>query len=161
MIITIKETELRKNTAQGAIAATKKPPMVGPITRPMFPPNALRVSAAGSSDLGTSPLSIGIMGVLIIVIPAPSAKVSISSIVDVIIPAIVRIPSMADMIDIYPHVISNITRLSKMSDKIPDGNASRKIGNVVAVVISETNSGSEEIEAISHDAPTSYIAAPT
>ena len=36
-----KEAELRKNTAQGAIAATIKPPIVGPITRPMLLATAL------------------------------------------------------------------------------------------------------------------------
>ena len=46
----MKENEVRKNTAQGAIAATIKPPIVGPITRPMLPPRATRVRAAGSSD---------------------------------------------------------------------------------------------------------------
>jgi hypothetical protein len=48
----------------------------------------------------------------------------------------------------------------KISDNIPDGNANRKIG-IVAVVIRETNKGLGASEVISHDAPTSYIAAPT
>jgi hypothetical protein len=48
-----------------------------------------------------------------------------------------------------------------MSDNIPDGKANRKIGKVVAVVIRETNNGLGASEVISHDAPTSYIAAPT
>ena len=39
----IKKAELRKNTAQGAIEATIIPPIVGPTTRPMLPPRALRV----------------------------------------------------------------------------------------------------------------------
>jgi hypothetical protein len=46
MIIPINEAELRKNTAQGAIAATIKPPIVGPATRPMLLARALRVRAA-------------------------------------------------------------------------------------------------------------------
>ena len=96
----MKENEVRKNTAQGAIAATIKPPIVGPITRPMLPPRAPRVRAAGSSDLGTSPLNVGIIGVLIIVIPAPSAKVTIKSIVGVVRPIRVRIPSIADIVNI-------------------------------------------------------------
>ena len=45
-----------------------------------------------------------------------------------------------------------------MSDNIPDGNANKKIGRVVAVVTRETNKGSGASEVISHDAPTSYIA---
>jgi hypothetical protein len=161
MIMPIKETELRKNTAQGAIAATIKPPTVGPTTRPMLLARALRVRAAGSSDLGTNPLIVGIIGVLIIVVPAPSAKVSINSIVGVVRPIRVRIPSVVDIVNIYAHVIRSILRRSKISDNIPDGNASRKIGRVVAVVIRETNKAFGAREVISHDAPTSYIAAPT
>ena len=161
MIMPIKEAELRKNTAQGAIAATIKPPTVGPTTRPMLLARALRVRAADSSDLGTNPLIVGIIGVLIIVVPAPSAKVSINSIVGVVRPIRVRIPSVVDIVNIYAHVIRSILRRSKISDNIPDGNASRKIGRVVAVVIRETNKAFGAREVISHDAPTSYIAAPT
>ena len=40
---------------------------------------ALRVRAAGNSDLDTSALMVGIIGVLIIVVPAPNAKVNISN----------------------------------------------------------------------------------
>ncbi len=54
----------------------------------------------------------------------------------------------------------SILRRSKMSDNAPDGNANRKIGRVLAVVIRETNKGFGASEVISHDAPTSYIAAP-
>ena len=157
----IKEAELRKNKAQGAIAATIKPPIVGPTTRPMLLARALRVRAAGSSDLDTSPLIVGIIGVLIIVVPAPSAKVSIKSIVGVVRPIMVTIPSRVDIVNIYVHVIRSILRRSKISDNIPDGNANRKIGKVVAVVTRETNKGFGAREVISHDAPTSYIAAPT
>ena len=110
----INEAELRKNTAQGAIAATMKPPIVGPTTRPMLPASALRVRAADSSDLGTSPLKVGIIGVLIIVVPAPNAKVSINSIVGVVRPTNVRIPSRADIVNIYAHVIRSILPRSKM-----------------------------------------------
>ena len=156
----IKEAELRKNKAQGAIAATIKPPIVGPTTRPMLLARALRVRASGSSDLGTSPLIVGIIGVLIIVVPAPSAKVSIKSIVGVVRPIMVTIPSRVDIVNIYVHVIRSILRRSKISDNIPDGNANRKIGRVVAVVIRETNKGLGASEVISHDAPMSYIAAP-
>jgi hypothetical protein len=161
MIMPIKKAELRKNTAQGAIEATIIPPIVGPTTRPMLPPRALRVRAAGSSDLGTSPLNVGIIGVLIIVIPAPIAKVNIKSIVGVVRPIRVRIPSVVDIATIYALVIRSIMRRSKMSDNIPDGNANKKIGRAVAVVMRETNNGFGEREVISHDAPTSYIAAPT
>jgi hypothetical protein len=160
MIIPIKAAAFRKNTVHGAIAATIKPPIVGPTTRPMLPPKALRVRAAGSSDLGTSPLNVGIIGVLIIVMPAPSAKVSIKSIVGVVRPIRVRIPSIADIVNIYALVIRSIMRLSKMSDSIPDGNANKKIGKAVAVVIRATNNGFGTREVISHDAPTSYMAAP-
>ena len=156
----IKEAELRKNTAQGAIAATIKPPIVGPTTRPMLLARALRVRASGSSDLGTSPLIVGIIGVLIIVVPAPSAKVSINNIVGVVRPIMVTIPSRVDIVNIYVHVIRSILRRSKISDNIPDGNANRKIGRVVAVVMRETNKGLGASEVISHDAPMSYIAAP-
>jgi hypothetical protein len=161
MIMPTKEAELRKNTAQGAIAATIKPPIVGPITRPMLLATALRVRAAGSSALPTSPLIVGIIGVLIIVVPAPNAKVSIKSIVGVVRPIRVRIPSIVDIVKIYAHVIRSILRRSKISDNIPDGNANRKIGKVVAVVTRETNKGFGAREVISHDAATSYIAAPT
>ncbi len=157
----IKEAELRKNKAQGAIAATIKPLIVGPTTRPMLLARALRVRASGSSDLGTSPLMVGIIGVLIIVVPAPSAKVSIKSIVGVVRPIMVMIPSRVEIVNIYAHVIRSILRRSKISDNIPDGNANRKIGRVVAVVIRETNKGLGASEVISHDAPTSYIAPPT
>ena len=157
----INEAELRKNTAQGAIATTRKPPIVGPTTRPMLLAIALRVRAADSSDLGTNPLNVGIIGVLIIVVPAPSAKVSINSIVGVVRPTRVSIPSRVDIVNIYAHAIRSIRLRSKISDNIPDGNANRKIGKVVAVVTRETNKGSGAREVISHDAPTSYIAAPT
>ena len=157
----IKEAELRKNTAQGAIAATMKPPIVGPTTRPMLLARALRVRASGSSVLGTNPLIVGIIGVLIIVVPAPSAKVSIKSIDGVVRPIMVMIPSRVDIINIYAHVIRSILRRSKMSDNIPDGSANRKIGRAVAVVTRETNNGLGASEVISHDAPTSCIAAPT
>ena len=161
MIIPIKEAELRKNTAQGAIAATIKPPTVGPITRPMLLARALRVRAAGNSVLGTSPLIVGIIGVLIIVVPAPSAKVSINNIVGVVTPTRVRIPSPVEIVNIYAQVIRMMLRRSKMSDNMPEGNANKKIGKVVAVVIRETNNGFGASKVISQDAPTSYIAAPT
>ena len=161
MIMPIKKAELRKNTAQGAIEATIIPPIVGPTTRPMLPPRALRVRAAGSSDFGTSPLNVGIIGVLIIVIPAPIAKVNNKSIIGVVRPIRVRIPSIVDIVNIYAQVRRSILRRSKMSDNIPDGNANKKIGKAVAVVMRETNNGFGEREVISHEAPTSYIAAPT
>lgn len=44
---------------------------------------------------------------------------------------------------------------------MPDGSANNKIGRAVAVVISETNKGLGASEVINHDAPTSYMAAPT
>jgi hypothetical protein len=160
IIMPIKEAELRKNTAQGAIAATIMPPAVGPITRPMLLATALRVSAAGSSDLETSPLIIGIMGVLIIVRPAPRAKVSINNTSGVVIPARVSIPNTVDIANMYAQAIMSMLRRSKMSEIAPDGSAKRKIGRVVDVVIRETSKGFGASEAISHDAPTSYIAAP-
>jgi hypothetical protein len=121
MIMPIKEAELRKNTAQGAIAATIKPPIVGPTTRPMLLARALRVRAAGSTDPPTSPLIVGIIGVLIIVVPAPSAKVNIKSIVGVVRPIMVMIASRVDIVNIYAHVIRSMLRRSKISDNIPDG----------------------------------------
>jgi hypothetical protein len=135
--------------------------MIGPITCPMLLARALRVRAAGSSVLGTSPLIVGIMGVLIIVVPAPSAKVSINNTVGVVRPASVRNPSIVDTVNMYADVIRSIVRRLKISDNIPEGNANRKIGRLVAVVISETNKGFGASEVISHDAPTSYIAEPT
>ena len=139
MIIPINDIELRKKTAHGAIAATIKPPTVGPITRPMLLARALSVKAADISVLGTSTLIVGIIGVLIIVIPAPNAKVSINNAVGVVRPDSVRIPSTADTINMYVHAIRSIMRRSKISDNIPDGNANRKIGRLAEVVISETN----------------------
>jgi hypothetical protein len=126
----------------------------------MLPATALSVRAAGSSDLDTSPLMVGIMGVLIIVVPAPSAKVNINNTVGVVIPTRVSIPSIVDIVNMYAQVIRIILRRSKISDNVPDGNAKRKIGRVVAVVIRETNKGFGASEVINHDAPTSYIAAP-
>jgi hypothetical protein len=161
IIIPINTTVFRKNTAHGATTATIKPPIVGPATRLMLPPKALRVSAAGSSDLGTRPLNVGIIGVLIIVIPAPRAKVSVKSIAGVIIPIRESIPSIMDIATIYAHVIRSRIRRSKMSDNIPDGNANKKIGKAVAVVMRETNNGSDAMEVINHEAPTSYIDIPT
>jgi hypothetical protein len=118
------------------------------------------VRAADSSDLDTSPLMVGIMGVLIIVVPAPSAKVSINSTIGVVTPTRVSIPNIVDIVNMYAQVIRSILRRSKISDNVPDGNAKRKIGRVVAVVIRETNKGFGASEVINHDAPTSYIAAP-
>jgi len=161
MNMAINEAELRKNTAQGAIAATRIPPIVGPTTRPMLLASALRVRAEDISDLGTNPLKVGIMGVLIKVVPAPNAKVSINSIIGLVRSTKVSIPSRADIVNKYAHAIRSIRLGSKRSDSIPDGNANRNIGNVVAVVTRETKKGSGAREVISHDAPTSYIAAPT
>ncbi len=73
----------------------------------------------------------------------------------------VRIPSKVDIINMYAQVTRSMLRRSKMSDNIPDGNANRKIGKAVAVVMRETNNGLDEREVINQDAPTSYIAAPT
>jgi hypothetical protein len=160
IIIPINEAELIKNAAQGAIADTIKPPTMGPMTRPKLLARALRVRASGSSVLETSPLKVGIMGVLIIVVPAPSAKVNISNTVVVVRPTRVRIPSEVDIVNMYADVIRSILLRSKISDSIPDGNANIKIGRAVAVVIRETNKGFGASEVISHDAPTSYIAAP-
>jgi hypothetical protein len=119
---------------------------------------ALRVRAAGNSDLDTSALMVGIIGVLIIVVPAPSAKVNINNKAGVVTSKRVRIPSIIDTVNMYPHVISKILRRSKISDNAPDGKAKRKIGRVL--VIRETNKGFGASEVISHDAATSYIAAP-
>jgi hypothetical protein len=160
MIIPINDIELRKNTAQGAIEATIKPPTVGPITRPMLLARALSVKAAGNSVLGTSALIVGIIGVLIIVMPAPKAKVSINNTVGVVRPYSVRIPTTVDVMNMYTLAIKRIIRRSKISDNIPDGNANRKIGRLAAVVISDTNKGLGARVAISHDAPISYIAIP-
>jgi hypothetical protein len=159
-IILIKEAEVRKNTAHGAIAVTIKPPIVGPIARPMLLAITLRVRAAGNSDLDTSALMVGIIGVLIIVVPVPSAKVNINNKEGVVTSKIVSIPRIIDSVNIYPHVIRRILRRSKMSDNAPDGKAKRKIGRVLAVVVRETNKGFGASEVISHDAATSYIAAP-
>src|SRR6476646_4036558 len=49
----------------------------------MLPARALRVRAAGISDFVTNPLRIGMIGVLIIVVPAPNAKVKINNMVGV------------------------------------------------------------------------------
>jgi hypothetical protein len=103
---------------------------------------------------------VGIMGVLIIVVPAPTAKVIISNTVGEVIPTRVSIPSIVDITNMYAQVIRSILRRSKISDNVPDGKAKRKIGRVVAVVISETNKGFGASEVINHEAPTSYIAPP-
>jgi hypothetical protein len=161
IIIPINEAELIKNTAQGAIADTIKPPTMGPMTRPKLLARALSVRASGSSFFGTSPLIVGIMGVLIRVVPAPNAKVNINNTAVVVSPIRVRIPNAVDIVNMYADVITSMRRRSKMSDSIPDGNANSKIGREVAVVIRETKRGFGAIEVISHDAPTSYIAAPT
>jgi hypothetical protein len=160
IIIPINVAEFRKNTAQGAIAATINPPAVGPITRPMLLATALRVRADGISEPATNPLMIGMVGVLIIVVPAPSAKVSNNNTVGVINPRRVSIPRIVDTANMYAQAIKRILRLSKMSEIVPDGKANRKIGRAVAVVISETNKGFGVSETISQEAPMSYIAAP-
>jgi hypothetical protein len=82
---------------------------------------ALRVRAAGSSDLDTSALMVGIIGVLIIVVPAPSANVSINNKEGVVTPRRVSIPRIIDTENMYPHVMRSILRRSKISDKAPDG----------------------------------------
>jgi hypothetical protein len=161
IIIKMNEAELIKKTAHGAIAATRKPPTVGPTARAMLLAMALNVSAAGISDFGTNALKAGIIGVLIIVAPAPSAKVNNSNIEGVVISATVRKPKIVETANMYPHVIRSILRRSKISEVAPEGIANRKIGRVLAVIIRETNKGFGASEVISHDAPTSYIAAPT
>jgi hypothetical protein len=104
---------------------------------------------------------VGIMGVLIKVVPAPNAKVNTSNTVVVVKPTRVRIPSAVDIVSMYADAITSMRRRSKISDSIPDGNANSKIGKEAAVVIRETKRGFGAIEVINHDAPTSYIAAPT
>src|SRR6478752_9997123 len=101
------------------------------------------------------------MGVLIIVVPAPSAKVSISNIVGVMIPTRVSIPSIIEIVNMYTQVIKSMLRLSKISDNAPDGNANRKIGRALAVVIRETSNGFGAMDVINQDAPTSFMAATT
>jgi hypothetical protein len=103
---------------------------------------------------------IGIIGVLIIVMPAPSAKVNINNTIGVVTPTRVDIPNIIDIINMYAQVIMSILRRSKISDNVPEGIAKRKIGRVVAVVIRETNKGFGASEVINQDAPTSYIDAP-
>jgi hypothetical protein len=160
-IIQINEAELIKKTAQGAIADTMKPPTMGPTTRPKLLARALRVRASGNSLFETSPLIVGIMGVLIKVVPAPSAKVNSSNVVMVVRPTNVMSPNAADIANMYADVIRRIFLLSKISDNIPEGSANNKIGRALAVVMRETNKGFGASDVISHDAPTSYIAAPT
>jgi len=152
--------EASKNTAQGAIAVTIKPLTGGPTARPMLLATALRVRAAGNSDLDTSALMVGIIGVLIIVVPAPSAKVKINNKAGVVTSKRLSIPRSIDTVNMYPHVMIKILRQSKMSHNAPDGKAKRNIGIVLAVVIRETNKGFGASEVISHDAATSYIAEP-
>jgi hypothetical protein len=72
----------------------------------------------------------------------------------------VSIPSIVGIVNMYAQVIRSILRRSKISDNVPDGNAKRKIGRAVAVVIRETKKGFGASEVINHDAPTSYIAPP-
>jgi hypothetical protein len=105
IIIPINVAELRKNTAQGAIDAKINPPNVGPTTRPMLLATAPRVRADGTSDLDTNPLMIGMIGVLIKVVPAPSAKVRINNTVGVINPTRVSIPNTADNVNMYAQAI--------------------------------------------------------
>lgn len=159
-IIKMKDNELRKNAAQGANKVTTKPPIVGPTARPILLATALRVKADGRSDFDTNALIAGSIGVLIIVMPAPNANVNNNNKNGVVIPKSVNIPSIKDTTNIYPHVIRSILRLSKISDTAPDGTAKRNIGKVLVVVIRETSNGLGAIEAISQDAPTSYIAEP-
>jgi len=78
---------------------------------------------------------IGIIGVLIIVMPAPSAKVNINNTIGVVTLTRVSIPSIIDIINMYAQVIMSILRRSKISDNVPEGIAKRKIGRVVAVVM--------------------------
>jgi hypothetical protein len=61
--------------------------------------------AAGSSDLDTSPFIVEIIGVLTIVVPAPSAKVSINSNAGLVTSTRVNIPNTVDVVNIYAHVI--------------------------------------------------------
>ncbi len=71
----------------------------------------------------------GIIGVLMIAIPSPSAKVSINNKEGVMMPISVRIPSIIDIKNMYPHVIKSIFLRSKISDNAPDSKANRKIGS--------------------------------
>ncbi len=102
---------------------------------------ALRVRADGISDFNTNPLMIGMIGVLIIDVPAPRAKVSINNTVGVIKPRRGSIPKIVDIVNMYAQAIKSILRRSKISYIVPDGKSNRKIGRVVAVVIRETNKG--------------------
>jgi len=103
---------------------------------------------------------VGIIGVLIIVVPAPSAKVSNNNTDGVVMPTRVSTPRIIDIANMYAHVMRSILRRSKISEIAPDGKAKIKIGRVLAVVIRETNKGFGASEVINHEAPTSYIAAP-
>jgi hypothetical protein len=101
------------------------------------------------------------MGVLIKVVPAPSAKVNSSNIDGVVRSTNVISPNAADIANMYADAIRRIFLLSKISDNIPEGSAKSKIGSAPAVVMRETNKGFGASDVISHDAPTSYMAAPT
>jgi hypothetical protein len=103
---------------------------------------------------------MGMIGVLIIVVPAPSAKVRVSNKVGVTNSKRVSIPNVVDTITMYAQATRSILRLSNISEIAPDGKAKRKIGRVDAVVIRETNSGFGASETINHEDPTSYMDAP-
>ena len=77
------------------------------------------------------------------------------------IPTRVSIPSIVEIVNMYTQVIKSMLRLSKISDNAPDGNANRKIGRALAVVIRETSNGFEAMDVINQDAPTSFMATPT
>jgi hypothetical protein len=104
---------------------------------------------------------VGMMGVLIKVVPAPSANVNSSNIDVVVRPNKVMSPNAADITNMYADAIRSIFLLSKISDNIPEGSANSKIGRAPAVVTRETDKGFGASDVISHDAPTSYMAAPT
>ena len=95
---------------------------------------ALRVRAAGNSDLDTSALMVGIIGVLIIVVPAPSAKVKINNKAGVVTSKRVSIPSIIDTVNMYPHVMSKILRRSKRSDNDQNMNVLWKQYNMAKTV---------------------------
>jgi hypothetical protein len=99
MIIPINENDVIKNTPQGPIAVIMKPASVGPSARLILLAITLRVRAAGNSDLDTSALIVGIIGVLIIVAPAPSAKVNTNNKEGVVTSSRVSIPSIIDTVN--------------------------------------------------------------
>src|SRR5229473_564100 len=154
------DTALSANTRAGPAAATRTPPRAGPMARPMFTGNALRVTARVSSDAGTSSDVIACQVGVFIATPMPRANVNARSVVAVIRPRNASTASSPAARSIQHWVTRSSRRRSTISAIAPAGRPTTKTGRLVALCTRATIKGDGESEVMAHAALTFCIHVP-